>query len=203
MPATRHPSCIIQVILTRCPANQQQANWLRLNEEGQLAQPIAARVTPERIAAYVAGLRAQVSTGTVAGYILALCSVTQALAPGLNWQWLWDVANRLKRVAQPPASKIGRILPSKALLSLGIELMQEAERQSDGVGRHQAASYRDGLIIALLAARPFRISNFASIEIGRHLVKQGDGFFIRFAASETKTRKALEAGFPAALIDYL
>jgi integrase len=67
----------------------------------------------------------------------------------------------------------------------------------------QAVQYRDGLMIALLAARPLRRHNFATIEIGRHLVKHGDGYRINFEAAETKTKTPIEVPFPADLVPFL
>jgi hypothetical protein len=38
-----------------------------------------------------------------------------------------------------------------------------------------AVRYRDGFMIALLAFIPIRPKNLAALEIGRHLVREGDG----------------------------
>jgi integrase/recombinase XerD len=54
-----------------------------------------------------------------------------------------------------------------------------------------------------MAARPLRRRNFVSIEIGRHLVRQGQGYWLRFDATETKTRVPIDAPFPQALVPYL
>jgi hypothetical protein len=49
-------------------------------------------------------------------------------------------------------------------------------------------------------ARPLRRRNFARIEIGRHLVRQGDAYWLRFDGNETKTGEPIEAPFPDALV---
>jgi len=67
----------------------------------------------------------------------------------------------------------------------------------------RALSYRDGLMVSLLAARPFRRRNFVSIEIGRHLVFEAGRYWLRFEATETKNRRSLEQAFPEPLVPYL
>jgi integrase len=59
-----------------------------------------------------------------------------------------------------------------------------------------ALTYRDGLMIALLAADPIRRSNFASLTLHQNIVRVGSIWVIVLAAEETKGRKALEYPVP-------
>ena len=67
--------------------------------------------------------------------------------------------------------------------------------------------YRSGLAVALLAAAPMRIANFAALEIGHHLRHAADHWTIHLAAEETKTRRTdiwpLAAQLSASLDYYL
>jgi integrase len=65
-----------------------------------------------------------------------------------------------------------------------------------------AVRYRDGLMIAVLAFIPLRRKNVA-IEIGRHLVQDGDGWFIIIPCTETKTSTPIEFAVPELLGPYL
>ena len=62
------------------------------------------------------------------------------------------------------------------LLRLGETLMAEASQQS--TTRLRAMQFRDGLIIALLAARPLRLRNLAGLELDRTLTRRGEGWWI-------------------------
>ena len=64
-------------------------------------------------------------------------------------------------------------------------------------------AYRDGLIVALLAARPLRLRNFVALELGRHLVRAGEGWRLVIPGAETKTGRPLELPFPAVLVPAL
>jgi integrase/recombinase XerD len=88
-------------------------------------------------------------------------------------------------------------VPSRDLYDYGFEVMGSAGTRSTPL--KEAGQYRDGLMIALLAARPVRRKNLASIEIGRHLVGQGTVYLLRFPGQETKTGRALEFPLPQAL----
>ena len=59
--------------------------------------------------------------------------------------------------------------------------------------------YRDGLMIALLAFIPPRRKNLAALEIGRHLVREGDSWFVIIPREETKTRTSIEFPVPELL----
>jgi site-specific recombinase XerD len=81
--------------------------------------------------------------------------------------------------------------------------MDEAERTTERDPLVMPQRFRDGLIIALLAARPIRLKNLAAIEIGRHLVRVDETFWLRFDAEEVKNRRSIEAPIPGALTPYL
>ena len=68
-------------------------------------------------------------------------------------------------------------------------------------------AYRDGLMTALLAQRPMRERNLASIACGRHLVRRGTDWWLVFSAAEINTGhkmgQGLEFPFPANLVPGL
>jgi site-specific recombinase XerD len=62
-----------------------------------------------------------------------------------------------------------------------------------------AVLFRDGLLVALLAARPIRRRNLAALRLGVHLVRRGAAYWIFLRTGETKTRDAYEAPLPTEL----
>jgi hypothetical protein len=66
-----------------------------------------------------------------------------------------------------------------------------------------AVRYRDGLMIVLLAFIPLRRKNLAALEIDRHLVQEGEDWFVIVPAEETKTSNSIEFHVPAFLYPYL
>ena len=71
------------------------------------------------------------------------------------------------------------------------------------ISMDDAVRYRDGLMIALLAFIPIRRKNLAALEIGRHLVREGDGWFVIIPGEEAKTGTAIEFPVPELLESYL
>ena len=63
----------------------------------------------------------------------------------------------------------------------------------------RAVRFRDGLMIALLAARPLRVSNLVAIRLGQQLIRQGDGWALVFEPHEMKNRRPFEIPFPREL----
>jgi len=64
-------------------------------------------------------------------------------------------------------------------------------------------AYRDGLLLALLAACPLRRRSLALLEVGRHLVRGTDGYRLRLGPAETKNGTAYGAPLPASLAPWL
>jgi integrase/recombinase XerD len=91
---------------------------------------------------------------------------------------------------------------SAVLAAIGLKLMATSDVDQRPKFL-QARQYRDGLQISLLALRPLRLSNFGSVQIGRHLLRSGAGWMLKFKAHETKQKKPIEVPFPVALVDHL
>ncbi|MEI6203008.1 MAG: site-specific integrase [Enhydrobacter sp.] len=81
------------------------------------------------------------------------------------------------------------------------------DKASDDARRDQpffaASQYRDGLIIALMAARPLRIRNFQDIELLRTLVYRSGTYWLVFGEDETKTGRPVDIEVPRPLTPYL
>ena len=97
--------------------------------------------------------------------------------------------------------KRSRIVPSRELWTLGIDLMETSEECS--TNPKMMGQFRDGLMIALLASRPIRLGNLAQIEIGRHLRRLGDTFWLFFDSDEMKNGRSLEFPLPRQLTEPL
>ena len=156
----------------------------------------AERVTRERVAAYVAELRAERRGYTPLNRIQELLDALRVLAPDEDWSWLAQVYRNLRSTAQPSRDKTSRLKPIEELAALGERVMDEAETAHDWSARRRAVQYRDGLIVALLAYRPVRIKNLASMQLGQHLKKISGNWWILFAAEETKSHRPYEAFRP-------
>ncbi|MEO3476019.1 hypothetical protein AAFN86_29560 [Roseomonas sp. CAU 1739] len=170
------------------------------------------RITPERFREYVAFLRAGRAPCTVVGYLSWFCMLCKAMFPNDDWRWLQQAHNNLKREARPTRDKRSRLVPAQELLQFGHELMEQAGGVLDEPSvtttqpRQRVAAardFRDGLMIALLALRPLRVTNFLGIAIGRHLRRSGDRVTLNFAGDETKTKRPIETPWPAELIPNL
>lgn len=136
---------------------------------------------------------------TVFGYLLRLLTVARALRPESHFPSLEKAVAYLDRTAQPSIDKRPRLVPIRDLYALGFDLMEQAPAHDTPI--KEAAFYRDGLMIALLTARPIRLGNLQSIEIDRHLREERDVFWLVFPAGEVKNRRPLEFPVPEALTE--
>ena len=146
-----------------------------------------------RLRQFIDVLKASLAPLTVRSYVTNLLTAAEAMAPERSFADLRNATRSLWRWAKP-ADKRTRLVPAGELSALGYDLMAEADRRK--LGSRPATLHQDGLMIALLAARPLRRRNLASIELGRHLERQGEEYWLSFPAQEMKNRRALEFPLP-------
>jgi integrase len=184
----------------------EYGRWLSWLEECGFLDPTvppAGRITRKRVRAYAMDLGAVLSPHTVVTRLLQLSQALRALEPSGDWRWIARAASRLRDTAKPVRNKRARLQTPARLAALGERLMTAAVSPGNAVGRAAARSFRNGLMIALLAHRPIRACNLTAITLGKHLTKRGDSWWLVFAATETKTKQPLEMPLPGALTRYL
>ena len=123
--------------------------------------------------------------------------MAKILDGGRNWRWIRRIEARVRARHVPARRKRDRMVGAADLLALGYRLMTEAPALSTDLRR--AMQFRDGLIIALLAARPLRLKNLTGLSLEHSLVRRGEGWWIDIPAAETKTREPIEMPWPEAL----
>jgi site-specific recombinase XerD len=157
----------------------------------------AGQVTPANLALYVDELKARVRSFTVWNAIYKLRRAAELMNPQADFGWLREIENDLALLIEPK-SKFDRLVLAERLVEAGLTLVTEARKFAKN-DFERARDVRNGLMIALLAACPIRIKNFAELEIGKTL-KQVDGrWWITLPASSTKSHRIDERRVP----DYL
>lgn len=169
---------------------------------------------PERVDAYLTDIEGTNTGWTPTNRAQELYDALRVMTPHLrpsHWEWLRTAYENLRCEAVPSRNKLERLRMAWQIEELGSNLMKDAETLPARSRRHphgittleRALLHRDGIILVTMIRRPFRIRNFASIRIGRHLfLDHGTGTLI-FPASETKGKKTLEAPLAPHLVDGL
>jgi integrase len=184
--------------LTRQDLTRRYAYFLSfLAHQGtlELQGPPAAMVTGKNILHYLRYLEPRVSSVTLAQSFYKIARVAHCLAPGRDWRWLRRVVRRLDLRAKP-RDKRNDVVPIKELFQLGLRLMDQAENAVEATTFSRAQQYRDGLIIALLAADPLRLTNITTLELGRTLIKDGTTWSFNIPPQATKAGRLHLAVLP-------
>jgi integrase len=177
--------------------------FLAINEPTALEVAPIERLTIERVRPFAAHLAETNTPRSVAIQVDALYKAARVMMPERNWTWLKTVKARLYRAA-PASAPTGPVVTSLQLLDLGQQLMEESKpTPGTPIRMDDAVRYRDGLMIALVAFNPMRRKNLAALEISRHLVREGDGWFVIIPGGETKTGTPNEYRVPELLESYL
>jgi integrase len=177
--------------------------YLAIYEPTALELASNKRLTVERVRSFVAHLAETNAPRSVAGTIDALYQAARVIMPECDLSWLKTLKTRLHRAA-PETAPARPTITSVQLLELGQQLMDQNKPAAlASISIPNAIRYRDGLIVALLAFIPLRLKNITTLEIGRHLVREGDQWFITIPGKQTKTGTAIEFVLPELLKPYL
>jgi integrase/recombinase XerC len=142
------------------------------------------------------------SSQTAICRIEELYNALRVMAPAKEWRWLYQFVGQLKDEALPSSRRLAQEQHAKPkpLLDLGLSLMARAEAPNNLTELQEAMMFRDGAIIALLAARPIRVANFASLRMDHSFIGDGASYKIMLNDDETKNRRRLEYEVPAPLM---
>lgn len=177
--------------------------FLNLQESTALELDPAQRLTHDRVRAFVIHLAATNIPTTVARLIYSLYCAARVMLPEHEWTWLKAIAQRLRATA-PTRGNTGPIITSVQLLELGQQLLDESKpAEGTPFSKTDALRYRDGLIFAFLAFVPIRHGNLTALEIGRHLVREGDRWFVVISPEEAKTGTSIEFPILGVLDHYI
>jgi len=168
--------------------------WITLTTRG-VHLPPADRIQPAAITAFIEDLEKEGLSGmSIANYVRSIRAFAGAIAPDRDWQWLARKAFRLKARAVPRTDKRLRVVNSRHLFDLGLGLMDgSTSRPTESAA---ALQFRDGLMVALLAARPLRVGNFSRLDLNRTLMYRRPEYWLCFSEQETKTGRPINMPLP-------
>jgi integrase len=190
------------------PATRRQAyyaygrwlGYLSTADPKALREPAVARVTEERARAYFEARAVRLSAMGLAAELQHLLLALRAIAPNVDWSWLRDWQTSVQRRARPH-DKRAKLVDPLRLWQLGLALMDSASQVPKTL--EAARQYRDGLIIALLVARPLRRGSFAALAIGTQLLKSASGYVVELRGEDTKNGQPIDFEVPSALTPYM
>jgi integrase len=177
--------------------------FLAITDPTALEIAPAERLTRQCVRRFAAHLAETNTPHSVASQTDALYGAARIMLPEGDWSWLRTVKARLY-LAAGPKGPCGPVITSVQLVDLGEQLMNESKIiPGTPVKMADAIRYRDGLMISVLGFIPARHKNFAAIQIGRDLVREGENWFIAIPPEDTKTKIPLDFEVPELLQPYL
>jgi len=169
-----------------------------------LSECPATRVSRDRVQAYCRSME-HLAGHSQAARLVRLSCFMRGAHPDHDWRWLVRCCRALESAARrsPSTRKRGRVIHSGKLYEAGLAHLKRAHVDQARSLAARAKDFRDGLVIALLAARPLRIKNFAALCLDRHLKRISTGYLIDIPGAETKTGQPIETFIPDELVPWL
>ena len=162
----------------------------------------AQRATRARLAAYFAAMEAlNRRPYSILGRFMELRMALKAMAPRVNTAWILAPNGLTIRQILDPAPRAMTIPDAKVLFQWGLKLMDSTKLEDPR--RHGLVQFRDGLLIAMLAARGRRLRSMALLRLGQEFIRCGNGYRVELQPSQVKTGKSDSFDLPARLSSYI
>ena len=174
-------------------------SWLGSDRDALQAPPLA-RLAPDPLLRFIEVMSDGRKPITVYNAASHLYAAVRLMFPNADLGWMKDVVRKLKARAGRRSSQ--PIVDSATLFEAGVALMETHKARVAESARARQA-YRDGLVIAFLAARPLRRRSLAALRIGQHLHRVGETWTVVLRPEDVKNRERLEFPFPEILVSAL
>jgi integrase/recombinase XerD len=180
--------------------------WLGCLARHGLLDPQAApgaRLTRETLTVFGKELLGRVAPQTAASRVRDLSVMIRVLDPDADRSLVRRMQANLARRAQPSRAKRELMIAPRLLFEAALARMDRVEHERHRKHDVRNVRYRDGLMMAILAARAFRRGNLAQMRVGRHITKVDGVYVCTFSGAETKNRRELVEPLPRALTSYV
>lgn len=127
----------------------------------------------------------------------------RVMAPQADRSLLIKVLRRLQKTQRAQPKKACPKISASELYEAGLARMDRVSVAQYEKRDVQAVQYGDGLMMAMLAAKPLRIGTLGRTDVGVHLVRSKDRYVWSFGAHETKNAERSRIELPARLTPYI
>jgi integrase/recombinase XerC len=175
-----------------------------------MPQKPSERISKATLRAYLAWLEDQgLASQTIASRITDLTEALRVMEPEANLDLLRTLCTTLQGQAEPSRNKHARIRAPREIWKACEAFMLEIAHSESPLTHPIASRYRDAMILGVLAHRPLRRRNIASLALGVHLTQDAGKWYCHIPDTETKDGRSIEfvlpqdAGFAACFSYYL
>jgi hypothetical protein len=175
-------------------------SWLAFLRGAAMLDPLVppmTRVTRENVIAYTHALRETNRDSTIVGICSALRSAMRIMQPDADLGWITAPGGQSLASALPVTPRSVPAHHSKVLYEWGLAMMRNALLTANPDARRR--DYRNGLMIALFAARAPRVRSMASLRLGVSVIRSDETWRLIFESDDVKTRRRIAYDAPAGL----
>jgi len=187
---------------TKLQVQKGYSKWLyfqntREDNASNTPQKPSERISEATLRAYLAWLKDQrLASQTIASRITDLIEALRVMEPEANLELLRSLCTTLQGQAEPSRNKHARIKSPQEIWKACEAFMLEMANCDNPLTHPMASRYRDAIILGVLAHRPLRRRNIASLALGVHLTQEAGKWYCYIPHTETKDGCSIEFALP-------
>jgi hypothetical protein len=160
------------------------------------------RITRPRLAAYFQAMRGLKRRGfSIIGRFQELRGMMKAIAPEHDTAWILRPNGLTIRQMVHPSTRALVVPDSVVLFLWAIEMMETADLAAPG--RYGLVRFRDGLLLAMMAARGRRLRSMSLLREGQEIHLVDDQYRIELQPHQVKTKKFDSFKLPRRLTPFI
>ena len=187
---------------TKLQVQKGYSKWLyfqntREDNASKTPQKPSERISKATLRAYLAWLQEQgLASQTIASRITDLTEALRVMEPEANLELLRTLCTTLQGQAEPSRNKHARIKSPQEIWKACEAFMVKMARSESPLTHPSASRYRDAMILGVLAHRPLRRRNIASLALGVYLTQEAGKWYCYIPHKETKDGRSIEFALP-------
>ena len=161
----------------------------------------ADRMTPDRLAEYLAEASRLLSARTTKQALMELRRVLRAMVPEADWRWITRHPGQPSRAAIRASGRPKKTFDLRVMCCKALDLMDHIS--AGPLSLELRILYRNALIVAIQCVFALRRDNIIHMALGRSLIIGDEVIHVVFRSSETKNYAPMSGLMPEWLKPYL
>jgi hypothetical protein len=181
----------------------QWLSYLLRNCPEELEGEPADRITVSVVRGFVEECEERLKDRSIYNHVTSLLVMALAMSPDRDWCWLQRLQARLRRRLDDTSLPHRPEISADQVFDWSLRRLREVDAVEGVTDLRRAIWFRQALMIGFLISRPVRRRALLSMQLGRQIVAQPDGYRLEFDAATMKDGRDRSYPLPQQLIEAM
>lgn len=179
----------------------QWLSYLVRKRPDEIGRAPADRITLSTVRGFVEECEERLKDRSIYNLVTSLLVIAVGMGPDRDWCWLRRLQARLRRRLDDTSLPSRPEISADQVLNWSLRRLREVDAMDGVTDLRRAIWFRQALMIGFLISRPVRRRALLSMQLGRQIVAQPDGYRLVFDAATMKDGRDRSYPLPQQLVE--